>query len=108
MKHKFPPSVSSLLLPSLGDHAPPMMLGDLSALSREEILRGLQAVIFDTRKLLVRLLFFLAEVERRALHAELGFSTLHDFCMRYLGMSLDSAHRRVHATRVGLRFPLAF
>ena len=81
---------------------------DLAALSDDDLLSGLLGVIFDTRKLLVKLLFFLAEIERRRLHEDLGHKSLHDFCMRRYGMSLAAAHRRVTTLRLALRFPLIF
>ncbi len=79
---------------------------ETAALSDDRLLSGLLGVIFDTRKLLVKLLFFLAEIERRRLNEDLGHKSLHEFCIRRYRMSLGAAHRRVTTLRLALRFPL--
>lgn len=54
---------------------------------------------------LPHLLACLAEVERRGLHLDLGYTDLFDFCRRRLGYSDGAAARRIHAARAAAAFP---
>jgi len=76
-------------------------------LSNEELLSGLHALVGQGHVLLARLLAYLGEVEDRRLDLQSACSSLFDFCIRRLGMSDDEACRRVTASRLVRRFPLA-
>ncbi|WP_394836772.1 HNH endonuclease [Pendulispora rubella] len=79
----------------------------LADLSNQELLTGIRDVIGQGRFLLARLLAYLGEIEERRLELESACSSLFDFCLRRLGMSEDEACRRVAASRLARRFPLA-
>ncbi|HWL87641.1 MAG TPA: hypothetical protein VNO21_17675 [Polyangiaceae bacterium] len=79
----------------------------LADLSNEELLSGLDALVGQGRVLLARLLAHLGEVEDRRLDLQSAYSSLFDFCVRRLRMSDDEACRRVAASRLVRRFPLA-
>ncbi len=50
---------------------------------------------------------YLAEVDRRRLWMEEGYSSLHDFCVRYLNYSESEAARRIQGARCIVRVPEA-
>jgi len=54
-----------------------------------------------------RLLAYLAEVEERRLDLQAACSSLFDYCTRRLNMSDDEAYRRVTASRLTRKFPVA-
>jgi 5-methylcytosine-specific restriction endonuclease McrA len=80
---------------------------ELAHLSNEELLSGVRSLVGQGRAILARLLAYLGEVEERRLDLQSACSSLFDFCLRRLGMSDDEACRRVAATRLVRRFPLA-
>ncbi|MBX3231163.1 MAG: hypothetical protein KIT84_09500 [Labilithrix sp.] len=73
--------------------------------SDEELLSLLQNVLGDERRCVARMLAYLAEVEERRLDLRMACSSLHDFCIRKLGLSDDQACRRIVVARLGRRFP---
>ena len=58
------------------------------------------------RSLLVELLRYLAELDRRKAVLALGFPSLFSFCVDFLGLTKASAFRRTTAARLLARFPL--
>ena len=54
----------------------------------------------NERHHMLRVLYGLQEIERKRLHLEWGFSSLHQFCVEALGYSEGSAARRVQAARL--------
>ena len=54
----------------------------------------------NERHHMMRVLYGLQEIERKRLHLEWGFSSLHQFCVEALGYSEGSAARRVQAARL--------
>src|SRR4030095_9866731 len=58
------------------------------------------------RALLVEFLVYLAELDRRRLYLELGFSSLFAFCLEHLGLTRASTFRRTTAARLLQRFPV--
>ncbi|WP_394841704.1 hypothetical protein LZC95_32095 [Pendulispora brunnea] len=80
---------------------------NLTDLSNDEVLSGLHALVGQGRVLLARLLAYLAEVEERRLDLQAACSSLFDYCVRRLAMSDDEACRRVTASRIVRRYPLA-
>lgn len=69
---------------------------------------GLSELVQRGNELTSELLAHLAEVDERMLHLELGFPSLHAYCVQTLGMSEGAAGRRVAAARVCRRFPKVF
>jgi 5-methylcytosine-specific restriction endonuclease McrA len=80
---------------------------NLTTVSNEELLSGLQTLVGQGRVVLARLLAHLGEVEERRLDLASACSSLFDFCVRRLGMGDDEACRRVAAARLVRRFPVA-
>src|SRR5688572_20053877 len=76
----------------------------LASLSDEDLLTGLREVVFDSQRLLSRLIAFLVEVDRRELWAKHA-SSLFDFCVRCLGFAEDAAYRRVTVVRLAIKYP---
>jgi len=73
-----------------------------------ELLAALSELIRRGNQITGEMLAHLAEVEDRMLHLELGFASLHAYCVEALGMSEGAAGRRVASARVCRRFPQAF
>jgi GNAT superfamily N-acetyltransferase len=59
------------------------------------------------RRLLVELLRYLAELDRRKTVLALGYPSLFSFCTEFLGLTKASAFRRTTAARMLARFPPA-
>src|SRR6266404_3130576 len=77
----------------------------LGELKNSELLAGLSDLVRRSNALTSELLAHLVELEARMLHLELGFSSLHAYCVERLHMSEGSAGRRVAAARACRRFP---
>jgi len=58
-----------------------------------------------SNELLAELLAHLAEVDQRRLFLDLGFPSMHAYCMAALGMCESTAGRRITAARVCRKFP---
>src|SRR5450432_2533148 len=80
----------------------------LVGLENSVLLEGLARLVSSSNTLTAEVRAHLAEVAERMLHLELGFPSLHAYCVQALGMSEGSAGRRVAAARVCRRFPEAF
>jgi hypothetical protein len=74
-------------------------------LSDDELVTRLHDICFDARRVDVRLIGHLIEVEDRRLHSRAACSSLFEFCVRRLGMSEGAAFRRINAARLTRRFP---
>ena len=72
---------------------------DLSSITDKELLEKLTVLRGNEKKITLSILFHLIELERRKLFLELGFSSLFDYCVRKLGYSDGSAHRRIMGAR---------
>lgn len=79
-----------------------MSLGELG---KRELIAGLEALVRGSNQLTADLLEHLAEIEQRMIHLELGFSSLHGYCVHGLRMSEGAAGRRVIAARLCRTFP---
>ena len=77
----------------------------LKNISDEALLRKTQKLANLERRITVRLLKHLEEVERRRLHLERGYSSIYDYLIRGLGYSGGAAHRRVQAMEVCCDLP---
>jgi hypothetical protein len=76
-----------------------------SDLSDDALVASLRDICASARRLDVRLIAHLIEVEDRRLHLAMACSSLFDFCVRRLGMSEGAAFRRINAARLVRRFP---
>ena len=64
-----------------------------------KLIEQLKALVARERELNLEILRKLREVEGGKIFAEMGYSSLHEFCVRELGYSEGAAARRVHAMR---------
>jgi len=60
----------------------------------------------EERKWTGVLLEHLMECDRRGLHLKLGYSSLHEFAVQYLGLSDGAAHRRIQSMRLTAQVPV--
>lgn len=65
----------------------------------------MDALAFNERKAIAESIACLAEVERRKLYAERGFSDIFDYCVRHLRYSIAAAYRRIHTARAADAHP---
>src|SRR5690606_12719200 len=65
-----------------------------------DLLRILKQSVSDERKITTKILHALCEIEKRMLHAEMGYPSLYEFCVKELGYSEGSAYRRISAMRL--------
>jgi hypothetical protein len=72
----------------------------LKKFSNEKLLSKTKALAAEERRITLTLIEALQEVERRMLFAELGYGSLFEFAVKYLGLSEGAAHRRVQASRL--------
>lgn len=77
-----------------------MDLTELKTLDNKTILTKTETLVREERRITTEVLQCLYEVERRILYAELGYSSLYDFCTKHLQYSEGSAHRRISAMRL--------
>ena len=73
---------------------------NLSLLSKQELLNHTKNLAEEDQRISLLLVEALRECERRMLFAELGFSSLWEFAVRYLGLSEGSAQLRISAMRL--------
>lgn len=77
----------------------------LRRFSGKELLSSLQGLCRRTRAIDAAVVFHLAEMERRGLHVDAGFSSLFQYCTERLGLSRSVAGRRLQVARCLRRFP---
>ncbi|MDH4337891.1 MAG: hypothetical protein OEX18_11525 [Candidatus Krumholzibacteria bacterium] len=77
----------------------------LRGLSDRELVARTSALAREERAATIELLHHLNEIARRKVYLELGFSSLHDYCVRGLAYSSPSACRRIRAARCIREFP---
>ncbi len=73
---------------------------NLQGIQKTDLLVAIKNLAAEERKITLRLIDHLREVESRMLFAELGFGSLFEFCVKYLGLSEGSAHRRIASMRL--------
>jgi 5-methylcytosine-specific restriction endonuclease McrA len=71
----------------------------LNDLSSQELFSTLNILRGDENKAVADIVLYLAEVDRRGIYREAGFSSLFTFCTERLGYSEAGAGRRVRAAR---------
>lgn len=72
----------------------------LRSSSKNELLAKTKSLVSDERKIATQILWCIKEIESRRLHLEMGFGSIYDFAIQYLGYSEGSAHRRIVAARL--------
>lgn len=72
----------------------------LRKLSSDKLMLKTKSLVRNETEITLQILFHLQEIERRRLHFERGYQSLHEFCVRYLGYSDGSAGRRIRAARL--------
>jgi hypothetical protein len=77
----------------------------LRTLSDIDLLAQTLDLARDERATTIRILHHLNEIARRKLFLELGYGSLHDYCVRGLQYSSSSACRRICAARCIREFP---
>ena len=71
----------------------------LQRLKSQDLLGNLDSLNEKERKLKVKVLLYLREIDRRRLYLEEGYSSMFDFCVKYLKYSESTAVRRIKAER---------
>ena len=77
-----------------------------NSLPNQKILSRIRQAASDERKLTTQVLELLFEVERRLLFAELGYSSLYDFCRKDLGYCDGSAYLRISSMHLLKMLPV--
>ncbi len=77
----------------------------LRRLNDDELVMHLHLAVRAERRFTIQTLHHLNEMQRRRLHLDLGYSSLHDYCIRCLKDSSSKAGRRIQAARCIRRFP---
>jgi len=72
--------------------------------SNEELLCGMKKCLDEERKQMAWFLAGLAEVDKRRLYAPMGYPSLKEFCIQEMGLSENSALKRIQAARLGQKF----
>ena len=80
----------------------------LSHLSDGTLVRDLTALVARDRATTAELLAHLAEVDARKLYLAAAYPSMYVWCIAELGLSADSARKRIHAARVARRYPAIF
>ncbi len=75
--------------------------------SDHELVTAIKLRVAQERAATCDILDFLFEVQSRMLFAAIGFSSLHDFCVRELGYSDGAAYRRIAAMKLSRELPAA-
>ena len=81
-------------------------LSDLSRITDHELITRLRRLVRGDHTLGARLLVHLGEVDSRGLYREYAYASMFAYCVEELHMSEAEAYLRIHAARLGRRFPL--
>ena len=77
----------------------------ITKLTDNELVKKLEKLGGTERELLVKMLGYLIEVERRELYLPRGYRSLYEFCTGHLKYSGASASRRIAAARCMKKYP---
>ena len=80
----------------------------LSHLPDPVLLRNLAALVDRDRATTATLLAHLAEVDARRLYLPAAHPSMYSYCVHELGLSEDSAYKRIQAARTARQFPTIF
>ena len=81
-------------------------LNEVYQIADEELLARLQRLVRADHALTARLLVHLGEVDARGLYRERAYPSMFEYCVEELHMSESEAYLRIHAARLGRRYPL--
>jgi hypothetical protein len=81
------------------------MVHELTRMTDDALLAETKRLAALERRSTAELLSLLIEVERRALHLTLGYSSLFAYCTRELLLSEQAAYSRITAARLAKRYP---
>ncbi len=81
------------------------MFSSLRSISDHQLLSNTDSILVQDRKLTLKLLVHLHEIERRKLYLTLGYSSMFDYCRTRLRLSEGAAMRRITTARCLARFP---
>lgn len=84
------------------------MFESLRSHSDHEILTDTDTIIVQDRKLTLRLLANLHEIERRKLYLTRGYGSMFVYCTTHLRLSASAAIRRIRTARCLARFPALY
>jgi len=70
-----------------------------TGIDQEKLLRKLDSLNDRERRLKIRILLYLKEIDRRRLYLEWGYCSMFSFCTEHLGYSESTAVRRIKAER---------
>ncbi|MBD3179440.1 MAG: DUF222 domain-containing protein [Candidatus Latescibacteria bacterium] len=82
-----------------------MLRAELQSINNRKLLEDLACLNNRERRLKVRILLYLREIDRRKLYLEEGYSSMFDFCTEHLGYSRSAACRRIRVARCMGRYP---
>jgi hypothetical protein len=80
----------------------------LSHLSNRELLQDLAALVARDRATTAELLAHIAEVDERKLYLPAAHPSMYSYCVHELGLSEQSALKRIRAARTARQFPVIF
>jgi len=81
------------------------MKNTISLLSDIELLSTTKKLVTEEKKLTIKVLWHLREVEKRMLYARRGFHSLYEYAREELGYSEGAAHRRIASMRLLKELP---
>ena len=84
-----------------------MLREELQSIENIKLLEDIISLNRKQRKLKLRVLLYLREMDRRRLYLELGYSSMFVFCTEHLGYSRSAACRRIKAARCIGKYPEA-
>lgn len=73
---------------------------NLKSLTDPELLNKTKSLVSEERNLTARILEYLKEIDNRKIFLPMGYSSLHSFCVGYLGYEDHQAYRRISACRL--------
>jgi hypothetical protein len=82
-----------------------LVFGSLRSVSPQQILKNTELIVAQDRKLTLRLLEHLYEIDRQKLYLEQGFASTFEYCTKHLKLSEPSAARRIRTARCVARYP---
>ena len=71
----------------------------MQAISNEQLVETIKTLRGDEKKILAQLIEYLHELDKRKFYRDLGYSSLHAFCVSHLGYSEAAAWRRISTAR---------
>src|SRR5689334_2018195 len=80
----------------------------LSSLSNEDLLAAFAGLVAQDRRTTAALLAHIAEIDARHLYLRAGHESMRAYCMAELGLSEDSAAKRIQVARLARQLPVLF